>query len=109
MQEQFVADIQREILGHPMIVFIVVFVSHDENPAKKSFQAIIVEMIDNATNADGLGEDTENPLSKLMQYITSPNLDTSKTSMIFTKQFTRLQVNICSPRKMPSHLHSVQR
>jgi len=71
MQEQFVADIQREILGHPMIVFIVVFRAMMRNPAKKSFQAIIVEMIDNATNADGLGEDTENPLSKLMQYITS--------------------------------------
>lgn len=71
MQEQFVADIQREILGHPMIVFIVVFKAMMRNPAKKSFQAIIVEMIDNATNADGLGEDTENPLSKLMQYITS--------------------------------------
>ena len=71
MQEQFVADIQREIIGHPMIVFIVVFRAMMRNPAKKSFQAIIVEMIDNATNADGLGEDTENPLSKLMQYITS--------------------------------------
>ena len=71
MQEQFVADIQREILGHPMIVFIVVFKAMMRNPAKKSFQAIIVEMIDNATNAEGLGEDAENPLSKLMQYITS--------------------------------------
>lgn len=71
MQEQFVADIQREILGHPMIVFIVVFRAMMRNPSKKSFQAIIVEMIDNATNADGLGEDAENPLSKLMQYITS--------------------------------------
>lgn len=71
MQEQFVADIQREILGHPMIVFIVVFKAMMRNAGKKSFQAIIVEMIDNATNADGLGEDTENPLSKLMQYITS--------------------------------------
>lgn len=71
MQEQFVADIQREILGHPMIVFIVVFKAMMRNDTKKSFQAIIVEMIDNATNADGLSEDTENPLSKLMQYITS--------------------------------------
>ena len=71
MQEQFVADIQREILGHPMIVFIVVFKAMMRNPSKKSFQAIIVEMIDSATNADGLGEDAENPLSKLMQYITS--------------------------------------
>ena len=71
MQEQFVADIQREILGHPMIVFIVVFKAMMRNPAKNSFQAIIIEMIDNATNADGLGDDSENPLSKLMQYITS--------------------------------------
>lgn len=71
MKEQFVRDIQREILGHPMIVFIVVFKAMMRNPSKKSFQAIIVDMIDNATDADGIGEDGENPLSKLMQYITS--------------------------------------
>ena len=109
MQEQFVADIQREILGHPMIVFIVVFKAMMRNPAKKSFQAIIVEMIDNATNAEGLGEDAENPLSKLMQYITSLNSDTSRTSMTFTKRFTCLPASIRSRGRCHLDLQSVSR